>query len=84
MLWEFSDSCLPRSGCREGMVIDDEVPCSILSAICFSATAFAPECAPPKVGKPLVQAKPKEPMAANLGTVRGHQSLWLVTAYGQS
>ena len=48
----------------------------ILVAICFSATAFA-QTAPPKLGsKPLVLAKPKEPMGCKLvGTVRGTR-LW--------
>jgi hypothetical protein len=48
----------------------------ILVAICFSATAFA-QSAPPKVGnKPLVQAKPKEPIGCKLvGAVRGTR-LW--------
>jgi hypothetical protein len=48
----------------------------ILVAICFSATAFA-QTAPPKLGsKPLVLAKPKEPMGCKLvGTVRGTK-LW--------
>jgi hypothetical protein len=48
----------------------------VLVAVCFSATAFA-QGPPPKVGnKPLVQAKPKEPMGCKLvGTVRGTK-LW--------
>lgn len=47
----------------------------ILVAICFSGTVFA-QSAPPKVGKPLVQAKPKAPMGCKLvGTVRGTK-LW--------
>ncbi|MGB9056685.1 MAG: hypothetical protein WCC54_30905 [Pseudolabrys sp.] len=47
----------------------------ILAAICFSATAFAQE-APPKVGKPVAQVKPKAPTGCKLvGTVRGTK-LW--------
>ena len=47
----------------------------ILVAICFSATAFA-QSAPPKVGKPLAQVKPRAPMGCKLvGTVRGTK-LW--------
>jgi hypothetical protein len=48
----------------------------ILVAICFSGIAFA-QSASPKVGsKPVVRAKPKEPMGCKLvGTVRGTK-LW--------
>jgi len=47
----------------------------ILVAICFSGTVFA-QSPPPKVGKPLVQLKPKAPMGCKLvGTVRGTK-LW--------
>jgi hypothetical protein len=48
----------------------------ILAGICFSANTFAQD-ATPKVGsKPLVQAKPKEPMGCKLvGTVKGTK-LW--------
>jgi hypothetical protein len=48
----------------------------LLTAISFSATAFA-QSAPPKVGnKPLVQVKPKEPMGCKLvGMVKGTR-LW--------
>jgi hypothetical protein len=47
----------------------------ILVAICFSGTVFA-QSAPPKVGKPLVQVKPKAPMGCKLvGAVRGAK-LW--------
>ena len=47
----------------------------ILVAICFSGTVFA-QSAPPKVGKPLAQVKPKEPIGCKLvGTVRGTK-LW--------
>jgi hypothetical protein len=47
----------------------------ILLAICFSGTVFA-QSAPPKVGKPLVQIKPKAPMGCKfVGTIRGTK-LW--------
>jgi hypothetical protein len=48
----------------------------VLTAVCFSTSAFAQD-APPKVGnKPLTQVKPKEPMGCKLvGTVRGTK-LW--------
>ena len=47
----------------------------ILIAICFSGTVFA-QSAPPKVGKPLAQVKPRAPMGCKLvGTVRGTK-LW--------
>jgi hypothetical protein len=47
----------------------------ILVAICFSGTVFA-QSTPPKVGKPLVQVKPKAPMGCKLvGTVRSTK-LW--------
>jgi hypothetical protein len=47
----------------------------ILVAICFSGTVFA-QSAPPKVGKPLVQVKPKAPMGCKfVGTIRGTK-LW--------
>ena len=48
----------------------------IFFAVCFSTSAFAQDT-PPKVGnKPLVQAKPKEPMGCKfVGTVRGTK-LW--------
>jgi hypothetical protein len=48
----------------------------ILAGICFSANTFAHD-ATPKVGsKPLVQAKPKEPMGCKfVGTVKGTK-LW--------
>jgi hypothetical protein len=47
----------------------------ILVAICFSGTVFA-QSAPPKVGKPLAQVKPRAPMGCKLvGTVRGTK-LW--------
>ena len=48
----------------------------ILTAVCFSTSAYAQD-APPKVGnKPLVQLKPKEPMGCKLvGTVKGTK-LW--------
>ena len=44
-------------------------------AICFSGTVFA-QSPPPKVGKPLVQVKPKAPTGCKLvGAVRGAK-LW--------
>jgi hypothetical protein len=47
----------------------------ILLAICFSGTVFA-QSAPPKVGKPMVQVKPKAPMGCKfVGTIRGTK-LW--------
>ena len=48
----------------------------ILTAVCFSTSAFAQD-APPKIGnKPLVQVKPKKPMGCKLvGTVNGTK-LW--------
>ena len=48
----------------------------LLVAICLSTTVFA-QSAPPKVGsKPVVRAKPIEPMGCKLvGTVRGTK-LW--------
>jgi hypothetical protein len=48
----------------------------ILTAFCFSTSAYA-QAAPPKVGnKPLAQVKPKEPMGCKLvGTVKGIK-LW--------
>ena len=47
----------------------------ILVAICFSGTVFA-QSAPPKVGKPLAQVKPRAQMGCKLvGTVRGTK-LW--------
>jgi hypothetical protein len=48
----------------------------ILAAVCFSTSAYA-QAAPPKMGnKPLVQAKPKEPVGCKLvGTVKGTK-LW--------
>ena len=47
----------------------------ILVAICFSGTVFA-QSAPPKVGKPLAQVKPRAPMGCKpVGTVRGTK-LW--------
>ena len=47
----------------------------ILVAICFSGTVFA-QSAPPKVGKPLAQVRPRAPMGCKLvGTVRGTK-LW--------
>jgi len=47
----------------------------IFVAICFSGTVFA-QSAPPKVGKPLAQVKPRAPMGCKLvGTVRGTK-LW--------
>ena len=47
----------------------------ILVAICFSGTVLA-QSAPPKVGKPLVQLKPKPPTGCKLvGAVRGTK-LW--------
>jgi len=49
---------------------------AILTAVCFSISAYA-QGAPPKAGhKPLVQVKPKEPMGCKLvGTVKGTK-LW--------
>jgi hypothetical protein len=48
----------------------------ILTAVCFSTSAYAQD-APPKIGsKPLVQVRPKEPMGCKLvGTVKGTK-LW--------
>jgi hypothetical protein len=47
----------------------------VLAVIGFSATAFA-QNAPPKVGRPLAQIKPKEPIGCKLvGTVKGTK-LW--------
>jgi hypothetical protein len=48
----------------------------ILTAFCFSTSAYAQD-APPKAGnKPLVQVRPKEPMGCKLvGTVKGTK-LW--------
>ena len=47
----------------------------ILVAICFSGTVFA-QSAPPKVGKPLAQVRPKAPMGCKLvGMVRSTK-LW--------
>ena len=47
----------------------------IFVAICFSGTVFA-QSAPPKVGKPLAQVKPRAPMGCKLvGTVKGTK-LW--------
>ena len=47
----------------------------ILITICFSGTVFA-QSAPPKVGKPLAQVKPRAPMGCKfVGTVRGTK-LW--------
>jgi hypothetical protein len=48
----------------------------VLTAVCFSTSAY-PLDAPPKVGnKPLAQVKPKEPMGCKLvGTVKGIR-LW--------
>ena len=48
----------------------------ILTAVCFSTSAYAQD-APPKAGnKPLVQVRPKEPMGCKLvGTVKGTK-LW--------
>jgi hypothetical protein len=49
---------------------------AILTAVCFSTSAYA-QAAPPKIGdKPLVQVKPKETMGCKLvGTVKGTK-LW--------
>ena len=48
----------------------------ILTAVCFSTSAYA-QGAPPKAGnKPLLQVKPKEPMGCKLvGKVKGTK-LW--------
>ena len=48
----------------------------ILTAVCFSTSAYAQD-APPKAGnKPLVQVRPKEPMGCKLvGRVKGTK-LW--------
>ena len=44
----------------------------ILTAVCFSTTAYALDAAPKGGNKPLTQVKPKEPMGCKLvGTVKG-------------
>jgi hypothetical protein len=57
----------------------------ILTAVIFSATAFAqpPKPKPPKVGnKPLVQVKPQAPIGCKLvGTVKGTK-LWAGNCVG--
>src|SRR5664280_3185690 len=48
----------------------------ILTAICFSTSAYAQDAAPKVGNRPLVQVKPKKPMGCKLvGTVRGTK-LW--------
>jgi hypothetical protein len=48
----------------------------ILTAVCFSTTAYAQDAAPKVGNKPLAQVKPKEPMGCKLvGTVKGTK-LW--------
>ncbi len=48
----------------------------ILTAVCFSTTAYAQDAAPKVGNKPLTQVKPKEPMGCKLvGTVKGTK-LW--------
>src|ERR1019366_1858974 len=48
----------------------------ILTAICFSTSAYAQDAAPKVGNRPLVQVKPKKPMGCKLvGTVKGTK-LW--------
>ena len=48
----------------------------ILTAICFSTSAYAQDAAPKVGNKPLLQVKPKKPMGCKLvGTVKGTK-LW--------